>query len=255
MVDGGILYPGPGQDILSGLTKAEVSARDSITLSAQWGNPIRTVTLNNTDMGGTGGTTEVYTSDGVVFYSDAAGTTAIRGIRVPTKQNATYMGHYTTSATSGGAQCIGPSGEFTFESGCEVTSDTRWYARYQCNTGWTDAGTVINEICAKNITVNLNNLYATKKGTEILYARAGSGETFFDKNHTNVVSYITIPENVPVFTFDANGGTVDLSGVIGKPSVTNVTGNSITLTPLIFNGYYRKSISQYGSFGSRNAQR
>ena len=233
--DSNVIYPGPGQDILSGMTSAAVNAADNITLSAQWGNPsMYTVMLNNTDMGGTGGTTEVYTTGGVVFYSDAAGTTAIRGIRVPTKQNATYLGHYTTSD----AQCIGQSGEFTFASGCEVTSDTRWYARYQCNTGWTDAGTVINEICAKNITVNLNNLYATKKGTEILYARGGSGQVFVDEDYTDMLRAITIPENVPVFTFDTDGGTVDLSGVTGNPAITNVTDNSITLNPLVFNGYY-----------------
>ena len=131
------------------------------------------ITLNNTQNGGTDGTTTVYKKYGsTTLYRNNTCTMEIV-LLYPTKTNATFVGYYDTSTATGGTRCINASG--TWSSSCNPTSATTYYAQYGCNENYRGSGTRIAGTCTAStytITLNDNNgsggtgtakeVYATK---------------------------------------------------------------------------------------------
>ncbi len=141
----------------AGYTKSG-SANSSGTTSYSCSPNCNAITLNNTERGGSGGTTTVYKRTGsTTWYSDSSCSKAITSITKPSKTNATYAGTYTTSASSGGTQCIAADGTLSTSTSCNVSSATTWYARYNCNTNYTGSGTNISGACTGiSLTITLN---------------------------------------------------------------------------------------------------
>ncbi|MDE5615258.1 MAG: hypothetical protein K2I81_00280, partial [Alphaproteobacteria bacterium] len=191
------------------------------------------VTLNNTQNGGTGGTTTLYKRVGsTTIYSDSACSTALTLVK-PTKTNATYAGHYNTTALSGGTQCVTSSG--TWSSGFNPTSATTCYARYNCNTGWTASGTTIAGTCGA--TCNAITFNATQNGgsgtATTLYKKSGS-TTWYSNNtcSTTITALSSRPTKTNATyaghynTTAASGGTqcVTAAGALSTSTSCNVTG-------------------------------
>ena len=91
-----------------------------------------TITLNATANGGTGGMSAVYEVPSVGWYSDAALTTSISSVTMPTKTNSVFNGYY--SAQSGGTRYITNAG--ALPSNTPFSSNTTLYAQYSaasCN--------------------------------------------------------------------------------------------------------------------------
>lgn len=101
-------------------------ASNNNTASATCQVGIWTIMLNATTNGGTGGTSAVYEKYNTGWYSNAAATTAMSTITIPTKTNSVFNGYYT--ATTGGTQRIGRDG--SLPSNTTFTANTTLYAQY-----------------------------------------------------------------------------------------------------------------------------
>ena len=91
-----------------------------------------TITLNATANGGTGGMSAVYEVPSVGWYSNAALTTSISSVTMPTKANSVFNGYY--SAQSGGTRYITNAG--ALPSNTTFSANTTLYAQYSaasCN--------------------------------------------------------------------------------------------------------------------------
>ncbi len=138
------------------------TSSSTYSLAAEWYANCNTITLNNTAHSGSGGTTTISKfTDSTIYYSGSTCTgTPITSVTTPTKTNATYAGTYTTSATSGGTQCISATGALSTSTSCNVTGATMWYARYTCSANYAGAGTTTTGACAAtkySVTINKNS--------------------------------------------------------------------------------------------------
>lgn len=91
-----------------------------------------TITLNATANGGTGGMSAVYEVPSVGWYSNAALTTSISSVTMPTKANSVFNGYY--SVQSGGTRYITNAG--ALPSNTTFSANTTLYAQYStasCN--------------------------------------------------------------------------------------------------------------------------
>ena len=102
------------------------------------------ITLANTTNGGTGGTTALYKlTDSTAWYtaSTCSGTAITTLPTKPTKTHATYGGHYTGTAASGGTQYITSGGALS--SSWTTKAAATLTAQYDCGTNWRGSGTRI----------------------------------------------------------------------------------------------------------------
>ena len=224
-------------------TAAGASARtwnktEDATLYAQWTANCNKITLDNTTLGGTGGTTSVYKKTAsTAYYSDSACSTTITAVTVPSKTNATYGGTYTTDATSGGTQCINSSGTLNTSTDCTVTGETTWYARYSCNANYLGSGTTIAKACSPSIyTVTLKN-YDDSATHSTIYEKYATG-WYSDNIATTTLSAASVPTRSGYkfrgfytakqtdLTANGGSGTRRITASGGLPGNTTFTANA-----------------------------
>lgn len=124
-------------------------ASNNNTASATCSPGIWTITLNATTNGGTGGTSAAYEKYNTGWYSNAAATTAMSTITIPTKTNSVFNGYYT--ATTGGTQRIGRDG--SLPSNTTFTANTTLYAQYSACAACTKGNGVAScSLAVKNNT-------------------------------------------------------------------------------------------------------
>ena len=215
----------------------------NITLYAKWTANCNKITLNNTTNGGSGGTTALYKKSGsTTWYSDSSCSTAVTSITKPSKTNATYGGHYNTSAASGGTQIITAAGALS--TTWTVTGATTLYAQYDCNTGYVKSGTRISGACAANtytVTYNANGGSGTTASSSHTYgvskALTTNGFTngtkkFLGWSTSNSATSATYTNGQSVSNLTtANGGTVPLYAVWGTCTACSAgTGATCSLS-------------------------
>lgn len=198
---------------------------------------------NATELGGSGGqTTMLYKKTGSpTWYSDSTcKTVTTAAVTRPTKANATFAGYYNTSATSGGTQFVTSTGTLNTASNTTVTSDTRLYARYNCNKNYTENGTTIKGACEANVyTINIWHNNSSTFGIGAVYEKYGKG---WYKDSSATISILKAPlpsgytgkifrgyysEDLDVLQETGNTGTrvIPASGTL--PSNTLFTSDTI----------------------------
>ncbi len=226
-----------------GAAGASYTPSANTTLYAQWTANCNKITLNNTTNGGSGGTTVLYKKSGsTTWYSDSSCSTAVTSITKPTKTNATYGGHYNTSAASGGTQIITAAGALS--TTWTVTGATTLYAQYDCNTGYVKSGTRISGACAANtytVTYNANGGSGTTASSSHTYdvskALTTNGFTngtkkFLGWSTSNSATSATYTNGQSVSNLTTtNGGTVPLYAVWGTCTACSAgTGATCSLS-------------------------
>lgn len=187
------------------------------------------VTLNATTNGGSANTTVYKRTGSTTWYSNNTCSTSITSITKPTKTNATYAGHYNTSSNSGGTQCVTAAGALSTSTSCNVTGSKTFYARYNCNTGYTASGTTIAGTCAANcIAVTLNNTQnGGTGGTATLYKRVGS-TTIYSDNTCSTALTLSKPTKTNA-TYAGHYNTTATSG--GTQCVTSAGAWNSSFNP------------------------
>lgn len=263
-------------DVKSASVEFKWEYTESKTLTATWNPVCNKITLANTTNGGTGGTVELYKkTDSTAWYTDAscAGTEITTLPTKPTKSNATYAGHYTGTAATGGTQYITADGKLS--SSWTVTGKQTLTAQYSCNTNWTGSGTKIAGACTgTTYTITLNDnggnggsgtvkqVYSTKwtnaSGTTITtVAIPTRSEYVFNGYYTatsngtqRITKAGTLPGNT---TFTANAELFAqwtkceaCAAGTGATCSLSVSGNACTYTTACQTGY--KNIQNSGKY-------
>lgn len=122
-----------------------------------------TITLNATANGGTGGMSAVYEVPSVGWYSNAALTTSISSVTMPTKTNSVFNGYY--SAQSGGTRYITNAG--ALPSNTPFSSNTTLYAQYSAASCNVTNGSATMSISGNKVScaVTCNTGYSQSGGT------------------------------------------------------------------------------------------
>ncbi len=201
------------------------------------------IILNNTRNNGTGGTTELYKYSGdVKWYSSKTNATTcatqVTSITKPTKTNATYKGHYTANAASGGTQYITNAG--VLSTTWTVTGDTTLYAQYDCNANYRGSGTTIEGACTPNkyeITLDdgLNDTGASGSGATSVVATATQPvdpiriyEKYADNWYTTASGNTVFTQLTTIPRLEVNPGEVESQRVFtGFYTNMDATGTQI----------------------------
>ena len=185
--------------------------------------PCYKITLNNTTNGGSGGTTTLYKKSGATaWYSDSSCSTAVTSITKPTKTNATYGGHYNTSAASGGTQIVTAAG--VLSTTWTVTGATTLYAQYDCNANYRGAGTRIAGTCtASSYTITLNDNNGSGGSGSVIQVY---GSKWTNSSGTTITS-VTVPTRSG-YVFNGyytatSGGTQRITNTGALPANTTFT--------------------------------
>ena len=122
-----------------------------------------TITLNATANGGTGGMSAVYEVPSVGWYSNAALTTSISSVTMPTKANSVFNGYY--SAQSGGTRYITNAG--ALPSNTTFSANTTLYAQYSAASCNVTNGSATMSISGNKVScaVTCNTGYSQSGGT------------------------------------------------------------------------------------------
>lgn len=122
-----------------------------------------TITLNATANGGTGGMSAVYEVPSVGWYSNAALTTSISSVTMPTKANSVFNGYY--SAQSGGTRYITNAG--ALPSNTTFSANTTLYAQYSTASCNVTNGSATMSISGNKVScaVTCNTGYSQSGGT------------------------------------------------------------------------------------------
>ncbi len=236
-----------------------------------------TITLNNTTNGGTGDTTALYKKlNDTNWYSDSNCTTQVTTLTKPTKTNATYEGHYTSS--SDGTQYVTNNG--TLSTTWIVAENKTLYAQYDCNENYRQAGTRISGTCAANehiVSFNANGgsggqtasvtatygaampAISTTAPTRTGYTFSGwydnatSGTKYYNADGTsaknwdktaNTTLYAQWAANTYTISFNANGGTggqtASVTATYGQ-AMPAISTTAPTLAGYTFAGWYDAS--------------
>lgn len=199
-----------------------------------------TITLNATANGGTGGMSAVYEVPSVGWYSNAALTTSISSVTMPTKANSVFNGYY--SAQSGGTRYITNAG--ALPSNTTFSANTTLYAQYS-----TASCNVTNGSATMSISGNKVSCAVTCKTG---YSQSGGTNATTSFTVTGAVGTASVSASCSPRTFTVslmnNGGTGGTSTIYLKyatgwysdaaatKAITSIT--MPTKTNSVFNGYY-----------------
>ncbi len=186
---------------------------------------IYTTTLdkNTTDTSATASEpTSLYQRAGqTTWYSDAKTATTVSTLTtVPTRTGYKFEGYYTTSAASGGTQCIDSNGTLSTASACAATGNRTLYAR------WT----------AKCNAIRLNNVFnGGSGGTTAVYKKTDSTTWYSDMTCTTTITTVTKPTKTNATyagtyaTSGNSGGTqcIDSSGTLSTDAACNVKAANV----------------------------
>ena len=199
-----------------------------------------TITLNATANGGTGGMSAVYEVPSVGWYSNAALTTSISSVTMPTKANSVFNGYY--SAQSGGTRYITNAG--ALPSNTTFSANTTLYAQYSTASCNVTNGSATMSISGNKVScaVTCNTGYSQSGGTNATTSFTVTGAV-----GTASVSASCSPRTFTVSLMN-NGGTGGTSTIYLKyatgwysdaaatKAITSIT--MPTKTNSVFNGYY-----------------
>ena len=151
------------------------------------------VTLNGIKNGGSG-TTTLYKKTGLAtWYSDNACSDVVTKLSpLPTKPNASYAGHYNTSAASGGTQCVAANGTFKTAAACNVSGNTTFYAQYKCDSNYLGSGTRIAGACTGTVRTIYLKSYDGSATHSTIYQKYATG-WYSNSAATNEISEVDIP--------------------------------------------------------------
>ena len=151
------------------------------------------VTLNGIKNGGSG-TTTLYKKTGLAtWYSDNACSDVVTKLSpLPTKPNASYAGHYNTSAASGGTQCVTATGTFKTAAACNVSGNTTFYAQYKCDSNYLGSGTRIAGACTGTVRTIYLKSYDGSATHSTIYQKYATG-WYSNSAATNEISKADIP--------------------------------------------------------------
>ena len=151
------------------------------------------VTLNGIKNGGSG-TTTLYKKTGLAtWYSDSACSDVVTKLSpLPTKPNASYAGHYNTSAASGGTQCVAANGTFKTAAACNVSGNTTFYAQYKCDSNYLGSGTRIAGACTGTVRTIYLKSYDGSATHSTIYQKYATG-WYSNSAATNEISKADIP--------------------------------------------------------------
>ena len=151
------------------------------------------VTLNGIKNGGSG-TTTLYKKTGLAtWYSDNACSDVVTKLSpLPTKPNASYAGHYNTSAASGGTQCVAANGTFKTAAACNVSGNTTFYAQYKCDSNYLGSGTRIAGACTGTVRTIYLKSYDGSATHSTIYQKYAKG-WYSNSAATNEISKADIP--------------------------------------------------------------
>ena len=151
------------------------------------------VTLNGIKNGGSG-TTTLYKKTGLAtWYSDNACSDVVTKLSpLPTKPNASYAGHYNTSAASGGTQCVAANGTFKTAAACNVSGNTTFYAQYKCDSNYLGSGTRIAGACTGTVRTIYLKSYDGSATHSTIYQKYATG-WYSNSAATNEISKADIP--------------------------------------------------------------
>lgn len=199
-----------------------------------------TITLNATANGGTGGMSAVYEVPSVGWYSDAALTTSISSVTMPTKANSVFNGYY--SAQSGGTRYITNAG--ALPSNTTFSANTTLYAQYSTASCNVTNGSATMSISGNKVScaVTCNTGYSQSGGTNATTSFTVTGAV-----GTASVSASCSPRTFTVSLMDYDGtsthGTIYekyatgwYSDAAATKAITSIT--MPTKTNSVFNGYY-----------------
>lgn len=199
-----------------------------------------TITLNATANGGTGGMSAVYEVPSVGWYSNAALTTSISSVTMPTKANSVFNGYY--SAQSGGTRYITNAG--ALPSNTTFSANTTLYAQYSTASCNVTNGSATMSISGNKVScaVTCNTGYSQSGGTNATTSFTVTGAV-----GTASVSASCSPRTFTVSLMDYDGtsthGTIYekyatgwYSDAAATKAITSIT--MPTKTNSVFNGYY-----------------
>ena len=151
------------------------------------------VTLNGIKNGGSG-TTTLYKKTGLAtWYSDNACSDVVTKLSpLPTKPNASYAGHYNTSAATGGTQCVAANGTFKTAAACNVSGNTTFYAQYKCDSNYLGSGTRIAGACTGTVRTIYLKSYDGSATHSTIYQKYATG-WYSNSAATNEISKADIP--------------------------------------------------------------
>ena len=151
------------------------------------------VTLNGIKNGGSG-TTTLYKKTGLAtWYSDNACSNVVTKLSpLPTKPNASYAGHYNTSAATGGTQCVAANGTFKTAAACNVSGNTTFYAQYKCDSNYLGSGTRIAGACTGTVRTIYLKSYDGSATHSTIYQKYATG-WYSNSAATNEISEVDIP--------------------------------------------------------------
>jgi len=151
------------------------------------------VTLNGIKNGGSG-TTTLYKKTGLAtWYSDNACSNVVTKLSpLPTKPNASYAGHYNTSAATGGTQCVAANGTFKTAAACNVSGNTTFYAQYKCDSNYLGSGTRIAGACTGTVRTIYLKSYDGSATHSTIYQKYATG-WYSNSAATNEISKADIP--------------------------------------------------------------
>lgn len=205
-------------------------------LVAQYTRYVFGVTFNRN--GGSGGTASAYfNKDAKAYTTDAAGTSVIAPVVVPTRTKYRFLGYY--SAESGGTQYTDASGNFTtaaFE--ISPTADVIFYAHW----------------AVVSYTISVNNGSGTG-GSGTIYSKATTGGIFKEWQCTTSLSKLSVPK-IACYAFNgyfsaSSGGTkyVDGNGTILSALSSKVFTAAATIYAQFTRATFKVTFSEDGGTG------
>lgn len=215
-----------------------------------------TITLNAAANGGTGGMSAVYEVPSVGWYSNAALTTSISSVTMPTKANSVFNGYY--SAQSGGTRYITNAG--ALPSNTTFSANTTLYAQYSTASCNVTNGSATMSISGNKVScaVTCNTGYSQSGGTNATTSFTVTGAV-----GTASVSASCSPRTFTVSLMDYDGTSTH--GTIYEKYATGWYSNSAATTTLSkatvptrsgykFRGFYtakQSDVSANGGSGTR----
>ena len=153
------------------------------------------ITLVGAYNGGSGTDLVVYKKTGsTTWYSNSTCTTAITKVSgtLPTKQYASYGGHFNTTAASGGTQCVDGTGLLSDSGSCNVNGDIKLYPQFSCWREYLGSGHVISGACTGTVyPITLRNYNGTATHSTI-YEKYATG-WYSNSTATTTLSKAAVP--------------------------------------------------------------
>ena len=209
-----------------------------------------TITLNATANGGTGGMSAVYEVPSVGWYSNAALTTSISSVTIPTKTNSVFNGYY--SAQSGGTRYITNAG--ALPSNTTFSANTTLYAQYS-----TASCNIFHGSATMSISGNAVQCSVT---CDAGFSKDGGTDTTTKFNISATIGTPTVTRacsaRTSTVSFNANGGTggqsANVTATYGSamPSISTTAPTRVGYTFMGWydNATYTSGIQYYTAAGA-----